>query len=245
MSSEIVERLAQQLGDRKVFFDRDRAADFPWLFEPYWEADLDLEIERASLRVRNGRLELDLTSDVIDQRQDGVEVAAFQRVLRGDMAYHRSSLTYDPYQRRGIARRVLSASVSVYDALGIRGVELNAVGAGRYVWARAGFDFMERVSGAADAEPPAVPRFRELAERLGFDLGDTTCAWEIAGRRDEVPPGLFVERGGSTRFLGSPSDCEGPLGRVLFLCAGVGDWDGVLDLTPGSPGRLQFERYCR
>jgi GNAT superfamily N-acetyltransferase len=243
-STDIVASLLDRYGDRKVGIGRDGAAEFPWLFEPYRQADLDLAIELASVRVRDGDLELDLVADVIDRRLGGQAVGAFRRAVRRGSALHHSSLTYEPFQRQGIARRVLSASVFLYDSLGIARVQLNAVGAGRYVWARSGFDFAERVLGG-ESEPPAVARLRELASRLGHDLGATCCSWEIAGRREEVPPGVFVARGGSLKFLGSPTDCEGPLGRVLFLCAGVGDWDGVLDLRPGSPGRHQFERYCR
>lgn len=240
--TELATSLIESFGRERVHFDRDQAPQLPWLFEPYWAADLDLVIERGTIRSLDGELDIELNAEVLDRRQGDRPVAAFQRVLRGDTAWHKSSLTYDEFQGQGIARRVLSASVALYDALGMRWVRMNAVGAGRYAWARAGFDFDERVFDGA--LPAAVPALRALAERLGHDLGDAASAWEIAARREEVPPGLFESRGGDVRFLGSPTDCEGPLGRVLFLCAGVWDWDGTLDLAPGSPGRAEFERYC-
>jgi len=222
---------------------RGLTPDLAWLSAPFREVGLDLAVGRARARMADGELELDLAADVIDLRRDGRRVAAFDRVIRRRAAWHRSSLTYEPFQRQGIARRLLTASVALYDSLGLSHVHLNAVGPGRYVWACAGFDFAERVLGS-QAEPPALAPLRDLAARLGHDLGDAASSWEIAGRRENVPAGLFEARGGSMKFLGSPADCEGPLGRVLFLCSGVGDWNGVLDLAPGGPGRRQFERYC-
>lgn len=241
MPSDVLPSLAAGFGRERVRFDHDDADRFPWLFEPYRAAGLDLRIERGTIRTIDGSLDMELCSDVIDLHRDGVRLAAFQRVIRGDTAWHKSSLTFEGHQRQGVARRVLAASVALYDTIGVERVRLNAVGAGRYVWARAGFDFDERLAGG---DPPAIPRLVSLAERLGHELDPQSAPWEIAGRRDEVPPGLFEARGGRLRFLGSPADAEGPLGRVLFLCAGVGDWDGTLELRPGTPGRAQFEAYC-
>lgn len=243
--TELATSLIEQFGRERVRFDRDMAPQLPWLFEPYWTADLDLVVEKGTIRSLDGLLDLELVVEVLDRRRGDRPVAAFQRVIRGDTAWHKSSLTFDGFQRQGIARRVLSASVDLYDSLGVRKARMNAVGVGRYAWARAGFDFDERVFGEPDSEPAALPALRELAERLGHDLGGAKSAWEIAARREEVPAGLFESRGGSVRFLSAPTDCEGPLGRVLFLCAGVWDWDGTLDLDPGSQGREQFEEYRR
>jgi len=189
------------------------------LWAPFHDEGLELEVDAGRSRLQPEGLRL--AAEVLDRREGGAAVGFFDRLIGPADAWHKSSLTYDAFQRRGIARRVLSASVALYDSLGVGRVHLNAVGPGRYVWARCGFDFAE------DARAAATDRARALAEELGYDLGEVAHAWELAERGERV-----------ARF-------DEPLGRVLLLRSGIGDWDGVLDLSASSPGRGVFERYCR
>jgi hypothetical protein len=144
-------------------------------------------------------------------------------------------------QGEGRGRRVLRASVDLYDALGIRYVELTAVDTGRYAWAAAGFSFR-----TAESRQDVVAGVEFAAELLGMPLVDLDPEqiqpWQIA----LMPPAedftlrdalAALDPEGLESGVAADENLEVPLyrpGKLLLLADEVPGWQGFLDLQPSD-----------
>ncbi len=195
MSSELIASLGRAARRAEGALRPRDAEDFPWLFEPYWEADLDLAIERASLRrVFDGTLDLALVARRCRSPTRRSKGGCVPRVIRGRTAWHHSSLTYEPFQRQGIARRQLSASVRTVRLARRRprAAQRRRPGPLRLGACRAS------TSPSVSSTIPRANLQRSLvSERSPSALATISARRplvEIAGSRKKVPPGLFVAR---------------------------------------------------
>lgn len=75
------------------------------------------------------------------------------------------------------ARFVLESTIALYRQIGVNTVYVNASEVGRYVWASAGFDFLE-----PSMRDKVLESVRPMARNLGFELRDDTLphAWSLA-----------------------------------------------------------------
>ena len=144
-------------------------------------------------------------------------------------------------QGEGRGRRLLRASVELYQALGIEEIELTAVDTGKYAWAAAGFAFR-----TDESRQEVFAGIEFAAELLGLTLADlepeTVEPWQIAFM---PPAGDFTVRDALEAFdpegleaiSGSADNLDDPLdrpGKTLLLADEVPGWQGVLDLRPSD-----------
>jgi GNAT superfamily N-acetyltransferase len=144
-------------------------------------------------------------------------------------------------QERGLGRAVLLEVVDLADQLGFEALKAMASGAGRYAWARCGFDFFDD-----EVREEVLEAAATFAARLGrpFDGAHIGHSWDLAELAgDPVPLAQFAAARGDP----PPGEGAGAMrfGQALLLGPTDNDWAGLLDVRLGSPGRIQLEKPRR
>lgn len=120
----------------------------------------------------------------------------------------------EKYQNTGIGKQLFNAQVDAYKQQGVSRVDLDAEDIGRYVWAKAGFDWADKKQGKEV--------IAQLEKHLAQKFGDATAARLIKPIR--TPQDIAQLRVGDER-----------VGKQFLL-----DYDGLIGMrqTPAKITRL-------
>jgi len=210
--------------------------------------DIVLELDPDSwVRGNDGAVSVHIDASLLAER-DRSTVGVLQRDLHlhAGVAVH-ENFGLDPHWQGALrGRRALCSAVTLYLALGLERVELDAADAGAYVWARCGFDFAddqsrEEVIQGAETLLRRLDLEAELEQiRHPWDFSRITTKvslTQLAGALEDRPPLLDLGA------LGDPSTQIG-LGKALLLAGDHAGWRGALDLSASSQGLVQLARYA-
>jgi hypothetical protein len=122
----------------------------PELLAAYTPEGFELRVHTGStLWIVDGLAIAELSAELVPLSRHIEGTGVIQRridMTRGKADHVKFELP-ETAQGQGRGRRVLRASVELYEALGIDEIELVAVDKGKYVWAAAGFRFATRRAG--------------------------------------------------------------------------------------------------
>jgi hypothetical protein len=180
------------------------------------------------------------------QRSDQRTVGFVNRVLDTHLgeARHIDWRLDRDLQGQGRARQALAATIQLYRRLGIHTIYVDCSEVGRYVWAAAGFDFLEpwmRVE--------VLDSVRPMARRLGYELDDDSLpnAWSLAMLDDEITGQDALDAEDSAMVplseLNIARDQPIRLGKALMLSGDCVPWAGVLRLQDEDPGFVRLASY--
>lgn len=169
---------------------------------------------------------------LIIEDADGKEIGEMDRTFRDGKVTHTVFKLKSAKQGEGIAAAINKKAEEAYLDHGFTQIELNAdISVGKYAWARQGYDFKHSASALAGYEMLGASMLGggvKGKQAIGKAMNGKKHAWEIAAMDDGKKYPL-------------PGGGEGHLGKALMLHGT--SWDGVKDISPGSPGRKIGDAY--
>jgi hypothetical protein len=227
----------------------------PELLDAYTPPDFKLLVlDGSAMWIEEGALVAELSAELqpVSSELEGTGVIQRRVDTRRGKADHFKFELPEAAQGAGRGRRVLRASVELYQALGVTEIRLTAVDKGKYVWAAAGFSFATE-----EGRAEVLEGIEFAAELLGISLADLDPdgiqPWQIAYMppadaftiRDALealdPEGLEAVRDQADN-LDEPLDRPG---KVLLLADEIPGWQGRIDLRPSddNPGLEYLYAY--
>jgi hypothetical protein len=176
--SSLLDRWLSRLGRDSAIDLVERGREIvPELLEVYTPTDFELRLLDGSwLRALDGEVMVELTAELLPLGLAGETGVVERRLDTASRHVHHDKLELpSPAQGVGRGRAMLRQSVDLYVELGIERVSLLAVDTGRYVWAAAGFSFLDD-----EARTGVVGAIDDAAELL--DLGSRTSILRAANR---------------------------------------------------------------
>lgn len=230
----------------------------PGLAEAWTPAGLELvPVANSSVRiVEDGEFELYLKGSLVAPWPDWQGLIERSLSSGGTgVARHINYFLPESFYRRRNGSTMIRRSALLYRELGLEQIQTKAFAVGKYVWARAGFDFASEVV-AADVN--------RVVSAFAVELGLTTEPLEFfehpwlfaALDRDpdsnlplEVAPRAISEAIAARSFNvqrgPAPTAIVGPIrpSKALLIYADYNDWEGILDLQDESPGFKRLLSY--
>lgn len=191
----------------------------------WYEQDLG-DGYKSVIDERGGVLERDGEVSVVGhiENKRGEWIGSFHRNLEerdGKLVVFHESLDIEPAERgNGIATRFNAAAEAGYRKAGVAEIRLQAIGAGQYAWARAGYDWHQAANGPLNwVLRERVAYIVDKIATFGGDVGDLPDRIAAAASIDDLPTPFELSR------IGYTPGAEAWPGKSGMLKGG--GWNGV------------------